>query len=1013
MPADVSERGLESRVCAILTGYSDCGPGAAASDAGAAPSGGGVAERPAVYGAGWVCGSSDDYDREHCVDLAQLGAFLCATQPTVADALQIDADTPTRRGFLTRLKGEIDSRGAVDVLRKGVKHRQHSVDLYYASATPGNDAAAALHRENRFSVTRQLRYSNANRRRALDIGMFINGLPVITAELKNNLTRQTAADAAEQYRNDRGGQGEPLFRVGRCLAHFAVDERDALFCAELAGKSPEFLPFNKGWDGGAGNPPNPNGLQTDYLWRETLSRDSLADIVENYALLTPDGRQIWPRYHQLDAVQRLLDDAADMGAGRRYLVQHSAGSGKSNTIAWLSQRLISLRRGGKPVFDSIIVVTDRVILDSQINATIQQFTQVRAAVDHANKSGDLRRFIRDGKKVIIATAQKFPFILDEIEGERQERCYAIIIDEAHSGQGGRRGSAIAEALGGGQGASDSAGGGGGDDNSDDDDLFEDQINRIIASRRMLPNASYFAFTATPKNRTLELFGAPDPQPDGRVRHLPFHAYTMKQAIQEGFILDVLASYTQISSYYNLVKTIAADPKFDKRRAQQKLRRFVEGHEYSIRQKAAIMVDHFLDEVIAPRKVNGQARAMVVAEGVDRAIDYFDAVSDCLRERDSPYKAIVAFSGERERGGKSVTEADVNGFPSERIADMIKEDPYRILICADKFQTGYDEPLLQTMYVDKPLSGVRAVQTLSRLNRTGAGKRDVFALDFANSAEGIKAAFADYYRATILADETDPNKLHDLKARLDGRVIYGAADVDAFATAYLGGADRGALDPILDRCVAAYRAELDEDAQVDFKGNAKAFCRLYDFLSQILAYGLPEWEKLSIFLTFLIPKLPAPVEDDLSRGMLELVDMESYRAEKQATASIPLEDEDGEIPPVPPSGGGARPDPETAALSEIISDFNSRWGSEFTDADRVVDIIVRLPKQVAEDAAFQNARRNSDIENARLEHNKALGRTLVGTLRADEELYKRYAENSDFQVWLQSRIFGAAYGGAAD
>ena len=785
------------------------------------------------------------------------------------------------------------------------------------------------------------------------------------------------------------------------MAHFAADDHEVLFCTHLDGKSSQFLPFNRGWNDGAGNPPNPNGIKTDYLWQEIFPRDSLADIIENYALLPPGGKaQIWPRYHQLDAVRKLLADAGSSGAGRRYLVQHSAGSGKSSSIAWLSHRLIGLLRDGRAVFDSVIVATDRVALDRQINATIRQFTQVSATVGHAENAGDLRRFISEGRRIIITTAQKFPFVLDEIDIEPQGRNYAIIIDEAHSGQGGRTSSAMSQAL-----------AGGGDDNNDDD-TFEDQINRIITRRRLLPNASYFAFTATPKNRTLELFGDALPQPDGAVKHRPFHSYTMKQALQEGFILDMLGSYTPVTSYYNLVKKISGDPEFDAKRAQSKLRRFVENHRYSISQKADIMVAHLHDAIIAPRKINGEARAMVVTDGVERAIKYYHAVSECLAGRNSPYRAIVAFSGEREHGGRMVSEASLNGFLSSQIEERIRQDPYRILICADKFQTGYDEPLLHTMYVDKTLSGIKAVQTLSCLNRARAGKYDVFVLDFMNDAEVIRYAFADYYRTTLLADETGPDKLHDLKARLDGRGIYTSRQVEELVASYLGGVGRDTLDPVLDNCVAAYLAELDEDGQVDFKGSAKAFTRLYNFLAQVLPYAQPEWEKLAIFLNFLIPKLPAPVEDDLSRGILETVDMDSYRAEKQATVSISMPDDDAEIDPILADGGFVKPEPELDTLSRILSDFNNIWGTLFTDADRVGNLIANFPMQVEADTAYRNARRNSARENAHVEHDAALRRAIINSLQCSTELYKHYTENADFKRWLHTQIFAATYAGVA-
>ncbi|NPV06324.1 MAG: type I restriction endonuclease subunit R, partial [Syntrophaceae bacterium] len=799
--------------------------------------------------------------------------------------------------------------------------------------------------QNRFTVTRQLRYSRDETQRALDLVLFINGLPVFTFELKNRLAKQTVHDAIEQYRRDRNPR-EKLFELGRCVAHFAVDDNEVWFCTHLAGKASWFLPFNKGWNDGAGNPPNPQGLKTDYLWREILTRESLTDILENYAQLVDEKdlktgkkrrRQIFPRYHQLDVVRKLLADAAAHGVGRRYLIQHSAGSGKSNSIAWLAHQLIGLAKDGRPVFDSIIVVTDRRILDQQIRDTVKQFAQVSATVGHAEHSGDLRRFIESGKKIIVTTLQKFPFILDEIGNEHRGRRFAIIIDEAHSSQGGRTSAKMSMAL-------SEAGA------EDEDETFEDQINRLMEARKLLPNASYFAFTATPKNKTLEMFGEPDPQPDGTVKHRPFHSYTMKQAIQEGFILDVLAHYTPVKSYYKLIKTIEDDPEFDVKKAQKKLRRFVENHEYAIRLKAEIMVDHFHEQVIAKGKIGGQARAMVVTGSIERAIQYFHAFKAYLAERKSPYRAIVAFSGEHEYGGQQVTEASLNGFPSNQIADKIREDPYRFLICADKFQTGYDEPLLHTMYVDKVLSGVKAVQTLSRLNRAHPQKHDTFVLDFVNDPETIRKAFEPYYRTTILADETDPNKLHDLKAALDGYQVYAPEQVDELVRLYLSGADRDQLDPILDACVATYMEHLDEDGQVDFKGKAKAFLRTYNFLSSILPYTNAEWEKLSIFLEFLVPKLPAPKEEDLSKGILEAVDMDSYRVEKQASMRIALPDADAEIEPVPTVGGGHKPEPELDRLSNIIKAFNDQFGNiPWTDADRVRKLITEeIPARVAAD-----------------------------------------------------------------
>ena len=999
MTTDTTERGLERLICTALAGH-PCDP----------PPEPTIGEPPANYGGvGWAAGNYHDYDREYCVDLAQLSAFLRTTQPEAAESLALSEAGPTRRRFLARLQGEISKRGTIDVLRRAICHGAHDLDLFYGTPSADNPEAQERFKQNRFTVTRQFRYSRDETQRALDIGLFINGLPVLTFELKNSLTKQTVDDAVQQYQRDRNPR-EKLFEPGRCIAHFAVDESEVQFCTRLAGKASWFLPFNRGWNDGAGNPPNASGIKADYLWREVLSRESLTDILENYAQVVESKdektnrrkrTQVWPRYHQLDAVRRLLAAAGDRGAGGRYLIQHSAGSGKSNSIAWLAHQLIGLARDGAPVFDSIIVVTDRILLDRQIRDTIRQYAQVSATVGHADRSGDLRRFIESGKKIIISTIQKFPFILDKIGNEQRGRSFAIIIDEAHSSQGGSTSAAMARAL-------SEAG------EEEEGETFEDRINRLMESRKLLPNASYFAFTATPKNKTLEIFGEPDPQADGTVRHHAFHSYTMKQAIQEGFILDVLAHYMPVNSYYRLAKTVEEDPEFDVRKAQKKLRRFVEGSDHAIRLKAEIMVDHFHDQVLAQNKIGGAARAMVVTNGIARAVQYYHAIRDYLAERKSRHRALVAFSGEHEFGGEKVTEGLLNGFPSGRIAAQFQEDPYRFLVCADKFQTGYDEPLLHTMYVDKTLSGIKAVQTLSRLNRSHPKKHDVFVLDFLNDADTMRDAFADYYRATILADETDPDKLHDLQADLDGAQVYSGEQVEDLVRRYLGGAERDQLDPVLDACVAVYRSDLDEDGQVRFKGNAKGFVRTYAFLSSVLPYNNEEWEKRSIFLNFLIPKLPAPEEEDLSKGILDAIDLDSYRVEKKAMQKILLPDEPGEVDPVPAAGGGSKTEPELDRLSNILRAFNDLFGDiDWADADRVGELITKtIPSRVAADTAFRNAQQNSDRENARIEHDKALLRVMTSVMKDDTELFKQYMDNPGFKRWVADTVFGLAYEQAA-
>jgi type I restriction enzyme R subunit len=982
MTTDTSEKGLESLIVESLASH-----------------------------AGYVQGRSQDYDRDHAVDLAQLRAFVEATQPQTAAALHLGEDCPSRMQFLHRLQGEIAKRGVIDVLRDGVKHGPLHLDLFYGTPTPGNQKAEERFAANRFSVTRQLRYSKDETQLALDLGLFINGLPVATFELKNRLTKQTVEDAVQQYKRDRNPK-ELLFQFGRCTVHFAVDDQEVRMCTHLKGKDSWFLPFNKGFNDGAGNPPNPSGLKTAYLWEEILTKRGLTDILENYAQVVEVEKrkrdpktkrvtvrkqmvQIFPRYHQLDVVRRLLADAAANGVGCRYLIQHSAGSGKSNSIAWLAHQLVGLDHGGATLFDSVIVVTDRRVLDKQIKDTIKRFAQVSATVGHADHSGDLRRFLREGKKIIITTVQKFPFILDEIGDEHRTRKFAIIIDEAHSSQGGRTSAKMNIAL-----AENGAEPG--------EEDYEDRVNRIMTARKMLANASYFAFTATPKPKTLEIFGKPVPQGE-KIGHDPFHSYTMKQAIQEGFILDVLANYTPVASYYRLMKTVEDDPEFDTKKAKKKLRRYVESHDHAIRQKAEIMVDHFHEQVIARRKIGGQARAMVICSSIKRAIQYYEAISAYLKERKSPYRAIVAFSDFDDNGTK-VTESQFNGFPSGEIVDWIQEDPYRFLIVADKFQTGYDEPLLHTMYVDKQLSDIKAVQTLSRLNRAHPQKTDTFVLDFMNDTDTITKAFAKYYRTTVLSEETDPNKLHDLKATLDDHQVYAPEQVRQLVERFLGGEERDKLDPILDACVAAYQSELDEDGQVNFKGKAKAFVRTYQFLASILPYTNRDWEELSIFLNFLIPKLPAPVEEDLSKGILEAIDMDSYRNQVKETMKLTLPDEDGVLGPVPTSGGGHKPEPELDRLSNIIKTFNDQFGNiDWKDADRIRQVITEeIPSKVAADKAYQNAMKNSDRAAARLEHDRALQKVVIGMLADHTELFKQFSDNPSFKKWLADTIFGVTY-----
>lgn len=952
---------------------------------------------------GYEQGTNADYNREYAVDETRLFRFLTETQPDALDKLGVHQSDMKKKQFLNRLQGEIAKRGIIDVLRNGVKVYPANLIMFYLTPTENNVKAKEMFEKNIFSVTRQLEFSPDATRLALDMCVFINGLPVITFELKNQLTKQDVDDAVEQYKTDRDPR-ELLFQFKRCMVHFAVDDARIKFCTKLDGKSSWFLPFDKGYNGGAGNPPNPDGIMTDYLWKDILTKLKLSRIIENYAQVVVEEdpetkkksiKQIFPRYHQLDCVEKLLADVKANGIGKRYLIQHSAGSGKSNSIAWLAHQLIGLEENGHPMVDSVLVVTDRRILDKQIRDNIKQFMQVANTVAWAEHSGDLRKGIQDGKRIIITTVEKFPYVVPDIGAGHKDSKFAVIIDEAHSGQSGRNSAQMNLAL---SGLA-----------SEDEMDNEDKINAMMEGRKLLNNASYFAFTATPKNKTLETFGVAYQDGDD-VKHRPFHVYTMKQAIQEGFILDVLKYYTSISSYYKLMKIIEDDPMFDKKRAQKKLRSFVESDTYTVSQKAQMMVDHFHEQVISKGKIGGQARAMVVTASIPRCIAYYYAINKCLADRHSPYKTIIAFSGECKYEGQELplTSAGLNGFPDAKIPKTLKKDPYRILIVADMFQTGFDEPLLHTMYVDKMLHDIKAVQTLSRLNRCHPQKHDTFVLDFANKPELIEQAFSRYYRTTLLSGETDPNKLYDLIATLEEYQVYSEEHVQKLVDLYLNGAERDRLDPILDACAAVYKG-LDTEDQIKFKSAAKSFCRTYSFLGAILPYGNADWERLSIFMNLLIPKLPSPRDDDFSEGILDVIDLDSYRLEAQESMSIKLEDADAEVPPVPAGKSGHIVNPEMDLLSLILNDFNDMFGNvNWNDVDNVRRQILEIPVMVSKDERYQNAMKNSDAQNARMESERALQQVIFAIMADNMELFKQFQDNPSFKKWLSDMVFNMTY-----
>ncbi|HIV09467.1 MAG TPA: type I restriction endonuclease subunit R [Candidatus Spyradenecus faecavium] len=964
---DVSEKGLETTFVSWLVGQN-----------------------------GYEEGTNADYDRGLALDTTRLLRFLESTQGAALARLGADKPGREQRQLLERVSREVAKRGVVDVLRNGVKERAEALTLFWQTPSAGNAQAAALHAQNLFSVTRQLRYSEVDEGLALDLCLFINGLPVATLELKNRLTKQCAEDAVRQYRHDRDPR-ERLFAFKRCLVHVAVDDRNVRFCTRLAGEASVFLPFDKGnGRGGAGNPVNPEGLGTDYLWKDILTKETLGLIVERYAQVTGSGKQerlIFPRYHQLDAVRRLLADVRVHGVGRRYLIQHSAGSGKSNSIAWLAHQLIELQGAdGRPLLNSVFVVTDRRNLDRQLRGTIRQFLQEQSTLGWAEHSGDLRRFIEEGKRLIVTTVEKFPHVVGTLNSVAKDKRFAVIIDEAHSSQSGQYAATMNQTLAGGICKGEDA---------------EDMIDRLMAKRRFAGNTSYFAFTATPKNKTLEAFGEAYAE-DGVRRFRPFHVYTMRQAIEEGFILDVLAHYTTVESYYRLRKTVADDPEFDGSHAQKLLRSFVEGNKHAIAIKAGIMVDHFLEKTV--RKIGGEARAMVVTMNITRCVETWRAIKRCLEERGSPHQALIAFTGEYhdKETGEKVTSAGLNGFPDTQIPARFKESPYRILVVADMFQTGFDEPLLHTMYVDKRLSDVKAVQTLSRLNRCHPKKKDTCVMDFANDAGDIQQAFERYYKTTLLVGETNPNKLNDLADALERTQVYEMEDVRRFVRRFLEEAPREELDPMLDACVERYRA-LTEDEQVKFKGGAKTFVRLYDFLGAILPYLNKDWEVLAIFLRLLIGKLPSPKGEDLTEGLLQAVDLESYRTAVLEERALELADKDAEIDPIPVGGGGHVHEPELDPLSAIIASFNEHFGNiQWKDQDYVIGQIKHLPERVAKDTAYQNAIRNNDRQNALVESKRALSDVITQMVGDNMELYKQFFENPDFQRWLAEMVFTLTY-----
>ncbi|KMN12129.1 type I restriction endonuclease subunit R [Pseudomonas sp. B21-009] len=969
---------------------------------------------PAPVGSGpYRIGHPADFNAQFALDTAIFWQFLETTQGKELTKLRDRNPTDWQAKILERFDRMIKKHGLLHMLKKGLPIDDAFFSLMYPS--PLASSAARVHENfaaNIWSITRQVRYSQSNLLEEIDMVLFLNGMPLITVELKNAWTGQTARfHGQKQYREKRDAT-QSLLQFGRALVHMAVDTDEVFMATKLAGPSTFFLPFNKGHNNGEGNPPNPNGHKTAYLWEEVFAPTSLAGIIQHFVLLEgkvtePLAKKslIFPRYQQLDVVRRLLDHASTNGIGHSYLIQHSAGSGKSNSITWAAYQLIEAYPksadlpGAKgldqPLFDSVIVVTDRRLLDKQLRDNIKDFSEVKNIVAPALRSADLKSALENGKKIIITTIQKFPFIIDGISDLSDKR-FAVIIDEAHSGQSGQAHDNMNRAM------------GAGDVDSDEDDS-QDRILAAMQSRKMRGNASYLAFTATPKATTLEKFG--EQQSDGSFK--PFHLYSMKQAIEEGFILNVLANYTTYKSYYEIQKSVEENPLFDTAKAQKKLRAYVERSQQTINTKAEIMLDHFIAQVVNAKKLRGKAKGMIITQNIEAAVRYYKAVTKLLDAQGTPFKALIAFSGEKIVDGLKYTEAEMNGFPESETREKFDTDDYRLLIVANKYLTGFDQPKLTAMYVDKKLQFVLAVQALSRLNRSAPklGKRteDLFILDFFNSVDDIKTAFDPFYTVTTLSEVTDVNVLHELKDALDQAGVYEWQEVEDFVTRYFAGEDAQALSPIIDLAANRFNAELEllDPEKIDFKIKAKQFVKIYGQMASIIPFEVLAWEKLFWMLKFLIPKLKIkdPNQDMLDE-LLEAVDLSSYGLERtKLNHEIGLDDSDTELTPQNPNPRGNRDgDPETDPLDEIIRSFNERWfqgWSATPEEQRVkfVNIVNSIRAHPDYSAKYED---NADPYNRGLALEKMLQDVMLKRRKDELELYKLFASDPAFKAaWSQN------------
>lgn len=1002
MNVEISERALEEAIeCTLLQDGPDACPGCPSL----------VRETPPSYGdappGGYRKRRPEDFDRTLCLLSRDVVDFVLATQLKEWERLeQHYGKTAVREQFLKRLAAEIARRGALDVLRTGIKDSGCKFRLaYFRPASGLNDETRRLHAANLFSVVRQLHYSPSHEK-SLDLALFLNGIPIFTAEVKNPLNAQDVKDAVRQYMADRDPR-DPLLAYGRCLAHFAVDPDLVYVTSELAGRKTRFLPFNRGKFGGAGNPPVPptrSGYATSYLWEEIWARDSVLDLVRQFVQeVEPEdekGRKtgkpfmIFPRYQQLECVRRLVAHARTHGAGERYLIQHSAGSGKSFTIAWLAHQLATLHDADdRRVFDSIVVVTDRRVLDRQLQTTMRQFEQTLGVVENIDAtSRQLKEALESGKTIIVTTLQKFPVVAKEI-GELPGKRFALIVDEAHSSQSGESTKSLKAVLA--VRSLEEAEAEEAEAKTPEEEL-ENVVLAEMERRGRLSNLSTFAFTATPKAKTLELFGTR--RADGKFE--PFHLYSMRQAIEEGFILDVLANYTTYKAYWRLLKKIEDDPRYDKKKAAYLLKAFVDLSPHAIGDKVKVCVEHFATKVQG--EIGGRAKAMIVTRSRLHAVRYKRAVDEYLAKHGYAFKALVAFSGTVTDGGKSYTEANMNGFPEGQTAKTFEQPEYRFLIVANKFQTGFDQPLLQAMYVDKKLGGVNAVQTLSRLNRTmPPDKKSTVVIDFANEADAIKAAYEPYYETTLLSEATDPNLLYEIQTRLDGFPVHTKADVDGFAAAYFGGKlKQDRLYALLAPVEARFRA-LAVDEQQDFRGQLTDYVRLYAFLSQVLTFADTDLEKLYVFARYLRRRIPADREE-LPREVQATIDMESYELRETASGKIGLERKPGVLDPAGTKGTLTPPPEELENLSRIIAELNDRFGLNLGPEHRAT--LGQMMGKLDDDAALDAAARVNTRENVRLTFDHKVEHVIQEIVDSNFELYKRITDDSAFGAAVKNFLF---------